>query len=209
MPPASRSLYFQLTQDHRENLLDRANIKYLGTLISLTVVCLGFIYGNLLAATVNLKPYKYNADNCEFSIVFPNKPTIDIYTYPGYGDVQDAVWKKISPDESIGLASECLNIPNLTGYIGSNTKDFLLTQLEFYAKENGLSSTSFRVKQNKIGYYGILRGNKTAQGVPATYKILMVIGKKSIITLKASGTSATFPQKVIQPFLDSVRLVNP
>lgn len=49
-------------------------------------------------------------------------------------------------------------------------------------------------------------GNKLVEGVPVTYEIVMILGVNSIITMKAGGTSATYPQKVISPFLSSVRL---
>lgn len=159
------------------------------------------------AVDKSMKPVVFVAKDCEYSVTFPSKPAIQIYTNPAIGDYEEAIWSVREQSESISLKSECFKVPNLTSRIDGSPKKFILNQLSIYATNNGLSAPEYQYKKLSIGEGGMLRGSKLVEGVPVTYEMVMVVGVNSIIMMKAGGTSATYPQKVISPFLTSVTLV--
>lgn len=174
---------------------------------------IGFFYsvgtlgslGNEQTATPSA-PFLYQAKNCEFAVTFPSKPTIKIYTLPQVGDYEEALWTGMVTEDSTALRTEC--IPIQIGIDESSAKDFLLGQLAMFTKNNGFTSVEYKYNLEAAGPTGYARGIKYIQDKPVTYRITVVAGKNSLITLYAGGLSATYPQREIGPFLDSVRRAN-
>mgnify|MGYP003652651813 CR=1 FL=1 len=175
-------------------------------------IVIGFLY--ILGNLDSLKNEKisseystiiHHAKNCEFTVAFPDKPEIKIYTHPKIGDYEEALWVSSVAKDSTILRTECipveLNIDN------SNAKEFLLEQLAIFTKNNGLSSVEYRYSFEPQGPTGYARGIKYIEEKPVTYLVAMVTGNNSLVTLYAGGLSATFPQSEIYPFMDSVKKI--
>ena len=162
--------------------------------------------GESRSTATPVTPFRHIAKGCEFSVEFPDKPTIKTYTSPQIGDYEEALWTSQVPEDSTALRTECIPIPALSEKLTStNGKQFLLDLLSKFAHDNGLSAVEYRYALKKIGPTGMARGIKTIQGVPVTFQIVVVGGNSSLITLYAGGRSATFPQREISPFLSSVQ----
>jgi len=157
-------------------------------------------------ATITSESFLYKTKGCEFATTFPSKPTIKIFTNPQIGDYEEAFWLSKDPAGSTVLRAEC--VPMQLNIDKFGAKNVILNMLATFAKDNGLSSVSYRYKLEPAGPTGYARGVKYAAGNPITSRIVLVVGENSFLTLYALGLSATFPQREVSPFLDSVRRVN-
>lgn len=150
-----------------------------------------------------VEPFNFQGMNCEYSATFPSRPVIKVYTHPQTGDYEEALWTGTNPEESTVLRTECA--PIQLGVDDSNAKDFLLGQLAIFAQNNGLSSVEYRFNNEAAGPTGYARGIKYIQEKPVTYSIVVVAGKKSLITLYAGGLSEKYPSREVTPFLNSIQ----
>lgn len=192
-------------------------MRFFGNAIGWTafvLFCMGYTQSQLnwLNDSQSVAPtpvtYRFHPKGCDFSVEFPDKPTIKVFTLPQIGDYEQALWISPVPEDSTALRAECAPFPGLSAQIeGSKAKDFLLGQLKTFAESNGLSSVDYHYSLSDAGPTGTARGIKHIQGIPVTYKIVAIAGTSSLLTLYAGGKSETFPQREVSPFLASVKKV--
>lgn len=164
---------------------------------------LNWLDQNQQSSTTNAHPYRSNG--CEYAVAFPTQPSVKTFTHPQVGDYDQALWTSNVSEDSTALRTECISIAPFTPSIQQlGHKKFMLEQLETFANNNGLTSVDYSYVETPLGHVGSARGVKSIQGAPVTYVIVAVAGKESFLTLYAGGRSATFPQKEIYPFIDSI-----
>lgn len=183
---------------------------------TLLIVAGAFAYG-MRSSTNNTPPPKttitermggfaYQAKDCEFSVTFPEAPTRRTFTLPNLGDYEQALWTSKDPKSATMLRTECISVPTLAVTLRTNgPKRYLIELLVYLSKDSGLSGTTYEYFTSPLGHVAEARGTKHVKGVPVTYKIVVIAGKTSLMTLYAGGVAATFPQKEVTPFLESVQ----
>jgi len=149
--------------------------------------------------------YRYTGLNCGFTVSFPDKPKVELFTDKNAGDYEQASW--VSPNQKDGtlLRTECLHIPKANNLVETyGPKKFILEQLDTYATNNGIQPASMKYEFTGSQHKGVGRGVKNLRNLPYTVTVTLIVGENSILTMITAGFSKNYPSKEVTPFLKSV-----
>ncbi len=187
--------YFEMEQS--TFYLERISV-YFRNLIFLSVIFL-FTVNPAIANVV------YNPNECEFSVEFPQEPTIYNIIIPEYGEVENAEFKGGSkPETGYFINAECIQVPN-NAPILENPKEYLLSTVQQYAYSNGIQNAEFRFFEDNKGIGLVMRGYKEINGIPVIYSTMSLLGKKSLMNLRAGAAAKIYPIKEITAFFNSLK----
>jgi len=156
-------------------------------------------------ASLRSTPYVYSPDGCEYSVTFPDMPRLTNGFQPGMGDYVQAQYENVGrAGEYYFLRAECVPISREIATRMGN-KEILQQQIVAYAVSNGIQNPEYGYEEDALGKHVHVRGFKTIDSVPVTYKGYMYVGSRSFANLSAGGPSASYPQQGVHEFFSSLR----
>ncbi len=141
----------------------------------------------------------YTAPNCEFLVNFPEPPAIKFLYASGIGEYQSAEYFS---SESF-LRAECVTLTAT-----SSSKSEAIRVGEAYASSNGLQNYTIEYSESGLGKAVTVRGYKVIESENLIFSVIIVYGNRSIMSLYAGGLAATYPQRNVSLFFDSLRKGN-
>ncbi len=114
-------------------------------------------------STSSIADSLFTVEGCEYSVIFPGKPTYTNCFYPGFGDYIQAEYIAYIADGelvSFFLRAECIVVGDIRA-AEINTKEFLQKYIVAYATSNGFQNCGYDYGEDSFGKHAHFRGFKT------------------------------------------------
>lgn len=147
--------------------------------------------------------FAFPENGSEFTVIFPSRPNIREFRIEAYDGLQAEL---VLPREGCLLRAESMIFtPAQAIEIRSVEVRVLTERAMAMAEAAGLSNPQVRNERNQFGRFVTVRGNKTIEGVPATFEMTAYYGRRSMIILTVGAPSGNFPTRSVTNFLSSLR----
>lgn len=155
----------------------------------------------LIPFTTNADQYSFNPPGSEFTVLFPDKPNLNVYySYEGNEcktyDAQLIFWNQTG-----ALRAEAV-LCKTHDYKSANREN-LFSMMREHAIKSGVTDAAFQYEETKNLKIGSYRGVMAA--VSNTFVYTAIFGKNSSIVLVGSAPYNLYPKLGYEKFINSLR----
>jgi hypothetical protein len=151
------------------------------------------------------KPFVFDSDGTEFSVRFPEKPTIVPSRMKHPSGQEIALTRaelKLNADQAF-LRAEL--IPITPGSADSMTDEEMMAQALAYAEYNGMVYPEVAMLPSSLGRCVSFRAFKDIDGVKVTYENRVCYAERSMVALYAGAKSKNYPPSSVVAFFKSLK----